>query len=175
VNRKKWSIILAIFILVQDAAISSSAFPAINYPLTQIKVYQNSVDRSFKKIYDSVCMGLAIYKSDVINRSSKEDLINIFSRIVSIPGIKFDLENIDILKKGWTRYYPFSIDGKSFIMRIFLTAEKLYQPSVTVLYEGSVENPAVTFQVLPSLNEILADCKIAPRRTYSTHQVDSSS
>lgn len=174
-NRKKWLSALAIFILVQDAAIPHSLFSAVNHPLTQIKVCENSVDRSFKKIYDSVCMGLAIYKLDVTGRSSKESLIDTLGKIVSPPGIRFDLKNADVLKKGWTRYYPFSIDGKNFIMRIFLTAERPYQPPVAVLYEGNIVNPAVTFQVLPSLNEILAECKIAPRRTYSTRQLDSSS
>lgn len=40
--------------------------------------------------------------------------------------------------------------------------------------EGRIEDPAIVFQVLPLLNEILSGCKIKPLYTYSTRQVDSS-
>ena len=172
-NKRKSPILLAIVLLLCDVA-SPSVMSAANFPLTQIKVNTESPDKCFKKIYESLCFGLSIYKSDVIHRHSKESLIRDFGKAALNPSISFDLENIDVVKKGWTRYYPFSIDGKSFIMRIFLTEEKLFQPAVPVLYEGSITNPAVTFQVLPSLNEILSDCRIKPTRAYSTRQVDSS-
>lgn len=173
-NKRRWCVFLAMFFLLSDLTFSQIA-SATNYPLTQIKVTANCPDVLFKKIFDSICFGLSVYKSDVIGQFTKEALIKNFGKVVLNPSISFDLENIDIIKKGWTRYYPFSIDGKSFILRIFLTEEKAYQPAVAILYEGNIQNPAVTFQVLPSLNEILADCKIKPSRTYSTHQVDSSS
>jgi len=174
VNKSKCCAALVIFFLLFDVVIPSLS-SAINYPLTQIKVDPDTVDRSFKKIYDSVCFALSVYVSDVIGRSSKEDLIKNFSRIALHPGIRFDLENMDIIKKGWTRYYPFSIEGKEFIMRIFLTSERSYQPPAPVLYEGSIATPAVTFQVLPSLNTILSDCKIKPRQSYSISEVARSS
>lgn len=173
-SKRKWFLLLAIFFLLHDVTFSSTA-TAINYPLTQIKVNPDCPDKFFKKIYDSICFGLSVYRLDAIKGCSKEDLIKNLGNVILNPSIRFDLENIDIIKKGWTRYYPFSIDSKNFIMRIFLTEEKLYQPDAPVLYEGSIVNPAVTFQVLPSLNEILADCKIKPTRIYSTRLVDSSS
>lgn len=64
--------------------------------------------------------------------------------------------------------------GKDFIMRIFLKEDNRRQQALPILYEGRIEDPAVVFQVLPSLNEILSSCKIKPRCTYSTRQVDSS-
>lgn len=173
-DKRKWSAVLVVFFLLSDVIIPSVS-TAVNYPLTQIKVDPDTVDRSFKKIYDSICFALSVYVSDVIERSSKESLVRNFSQVVLHPSIRFDLENMDIIKKGWTRYYPFSIDGKEFIMRIFLTSERSYMPDAPILYEGSITNPAVTFQVLPSLNEILSDCKIKPQRTYSVSEVSRSS
>ena len=173
-NKRKWSILSAIFFLVQCLS-PCEIFSAANFPLTQIKVDSNSQDQYFKKIYDSICAGLFIYRLDVIERHAKENLIKDFGNAILKSEVKFDLENIDIGKKGWTRYYPFSIGDKNFIMRIFLTGELYYQPKARVLYEGTLSNPAVTFQILPSLNDILSDCKIKPFKTYSTAQVDRSS
>ena len=174
VNKRKWFAVLVVFFLLSDVIIPSVS-TAANYPLTQIKVDPDTVDKAFKKIYDSVSFALSVYVSDVIERSSKESLIRNFSQVVLHPSIRFDLENIDVIKKGWTRYYPFSIDGKEFIMRIFLTSERSFLPDAPILYEGSIMNPAVTFQVLPSLKEILSDCKIKPRQVHSSPEVLRSS
>ncbi|MCX5668155.1 MAG: hypothetical protein NTY34_07615 [Candidatus Omnitrophica bacterium] len=173
-SKKKWSGILAVFFLVQSIMLPPMA-SAVNYPLTQIKTDSNYPDGYFKKTYDFIRFGLLLYKLDAIGRSSKEDLISNAGKMILSPGISFDLDNIDVVRKGWTRYYPFSIDGKDFIMRIFLTAERSYQPEAPILYEGSITNPAVTFQVLPSINEIISGCKIQPRRTYSSAEVNRSS
>ncbi len=172
-DKRRWSIPLAIFILLCDVA-SPYVISAANFPLTQIKVNTPAPDSFFKKIYNSIYVGLSIYKSDAVQQHSKERIIENFKKLCDFSGVSFDLENIDIIKKGWTRYYPFSVDGRSFIMRIFLTEEKYFQPVAPVLYEGSIVNPEVTFQILPSLNDILSDCKIKPTRTYSTRQVDTS-
>ena len=173
-GKGKWFLLLSIFFLLHDVTFSSTA-AAINYPLTQIKVNPDCPDKFFKKIYDSICFGLSVYRLDAIKGCSKEDLIKNLGNVILNSSVRFDLENIDIIKKGWTRYSPFSIDNKNFIMRIFLTDEKLYQPDAPVLYEGSIESPAVTFQVLPSLNEILSDRKIKPHKTYSSFEVARSS
>jgi len=71
-------------------------------------------------------------------------------------------------------YYPFFINDKELMMGIFLTQEKLYQHAAPILCEGNIEDHGGTFQTLPSLNEILADCKIKPHQFYSTYLVDSS-
>jgi hypothetical protein len=148
-------------------------------PITQIKVGAGPSDNFFKEIYESVCVGLSIYKMDVIEKYTKEKITTDFraghGRAGCGKSVRFDLKNIDIGKKGWTRYYPFSIGNKDFLMRIFLTSELHYQPNVKVLYEGSLRDPAVTFQVLPSLGELLSDCNIKPFKTYPTSQVDRSS
>lgn len=173
-SKKKWSIILAIFFLVQATALPPSALSA-NYPLTQIKIDSGSPDQSFRTIYDAVCKGLFLYELDALNRAPVDQILRDHGRMLTGSDVKFDLANMDIGKKGYTRYYPFAIGEKNFIMRIFLTSERRYQHQVTVLYEGNIENPALTFQVLPSLNEILSSCRIKPIRTFSTRNVDSSS
>lgn len=165
---------LVIFFLCA-LTIPSKVLSDTNFPLTQIKVDSVSSDNFFKNIYESVYTGLSIYKLDAIEKYTKEMIITNSQYGARNSLIRFDIENIDIGKKGWTRYYPFSIGDKNFIMRIFLTEELQYQPNVRVLYEGTIEEPAVTFQILPSLNDILLDCKIKPFRTYSTTLVDQSS
>ena len=127
-----------------------------------------------KKIYDAICMGVFLYELDTIARLSKEEIERSYPGLSLNSLVRFDLANMDLGKKGWTRYYPFSIGNKAFIMRIFLTAERAYQPSAPVLYEGSIADPAVTFQILPSINEMISGCKIKPRQIYSSSEVNHS-
>ena len=127
-----------------------------------------------KKIYDAICLGVFLYELDTIERLSKEEIERNYSGLSLNSEVRFDLANMDLGKKGWTRYYPFSVGNKAFIMRIFLTSERAYQPSAPILYEGSIANPSVTFQVLPSLNEILAECKIRPLKLYYSSSASRS-
>lgn len=63
----------------------------------------------------------------------------------------------------------------SIILAIFfLKGELQCQPVARVLYEGRLTKPAVTFQTLPKLSDILSDCKIEPVKTYLSTQVDRS-
>ena len=171
---KRWSVFLVVFFLIQYIT-PPDVLSGINFPLTNIKVDSNSPDHFFKNIYESIYLGLSIYRLDAIEKYTREKLITDLGDACLKSDIRFDLKNIDMGKKGWTRYYPFSIGDKNFIMRIFLTEELRYQPEVKILYEGRLESPAITFQILPSLNEILSDCGIKPFRAYSSSQVDGSS
>ena len=45
---------------------------------------------------------------------------------------------------------------------------------VPILYEGTIVKASVTFQVLPSINEILSGCKIKPYQIYSSSEVNRS-
>ncbi len=173
-SKKKWSLLLAVFFMVQSIT-SSSILSFESSPLnppTNIDV--NYSDPVMKKVYDAICLGIFLYELDTIKRLSKEDVERSCSGLLLNSLVRFDLANMNMGKKGWTRYYPFSIDGKNFIMRIFLTAERLYQPAAPILYEGGISNPAVTFQVLPSLNEILSDCKVKPLKLYYSSSASRS-
>ncbi len=165
-SKKKWSLLLAIFFLVQSIT-SSSILSFENSPLNPpTNIDANYSDGVVKKIYNAICLGVFLYELDTIGRLSKEEIERSYPGSLLNSEVRFDLANMGLGKKGWTRYYPFSVGNKAFIMRIFLTAERAYQPSVPVLYEGALADPAVTFQILPSLNEILSDCKIKPLKLY---------
>jgi len=171
-KKNRWLAFLVVFFLIQYFA-PSETFSEPNILLPQLKTVADPSDPMFKEIYQSVYTGLSIYMLDVTGCCTKEKLM---AGLESAPGgpVKFDIENMDLGKKGCTRYYPFSIEDKNFIMRICLTEELRYQPKVKVLYEGTLVSPPVTFQVLPSVNDILSDCKIAPFKIYSSSQVDRS-
>ena len=94
--------------------------------------------------------------------------------MLSDSGVRFDFAHIDLMRRGWTRYYPFSVGRKMFIARIFLTKEAGFQPKVTVISELAVEDLGVTLQILPGIDEILKDRKITPNKTYSPYQADKS-
>jgi hypothetical protein len=121
-----------------------------------------------------------MYNLDALQGQSKEVIQTKYGAFIrAFPGIKFDLNEMDIGKKGCTRYYPFWIYGKGFIFRIFLTSEATMRsreiPVDKVLYEGTMRNGEITFQILPDIKEILKDCKIVKSRDpYPTHEVDSS-
>ena len=170
----KRSLIILLICFFSQQIIFLPASSATDYSLLQAKINSGYPDGLFGKIFGMVCFGVDLYIADAIKHHNKQDLISEYEDAALSRGIGFDFGSFDIKKKGYTRYYPFLIGGKSFILRIFLTDEKCFQPEMKVLYEGSIENPAVTFQVLPSLNEILADCKIKPRPVYSPETVTRS-
>ena len=94
--------------------------------------------------------------------------------VFSGSDVRFDFEHIDLMKKGWTRYYPFSVGEKRFVARIFLTKEAAFQQGLPVMSEIVIEDSGVTLQILPSIDEILKDCKIKPNRIYPSSQADKS-
>lgn len=156
-NKRRLSIALTVFFLVQ-VILPIRSFSATGSPLSEAKL-PNSC---FKQLYNILCLSLAIYKSDALQNCSREDIARMYGNSLFNSEVRFDLANIDMGKKGWTRYYLFSVGEEQFIARVFLTAERPYQPKVSVLYEASVMNPAVTVQVLPGLNTILEQCRIKP-------------
>jgi hypothetical protein len=134
--------------------------------LPQTRVNINDPDLYFAGKYGIVHQALFIYKLDAIRKLQKEDILDSYREAVKGPEKPvFDVKNMDIGRKGWTRYYPFSINGKNLTVRIFLTKERYYQPELPVLYEGSVNDPEVTFQVVPDIKDILKDCHIKPYQT----------
>lgn len=163
-NRKRVPIILAVFFLVQVIA-SSQVSPqetCILNPPTKVSL--NNSDIPFEYLVETMSLALWFYKLDAIERYPKDALIRKYGGTIVNPKVRFYLERGG--KKGWTRYYPFSIGRRHFIARIFLTEERPYQPEVPILFESVMQNPAVTVQILPSLNEILKECKISPRDLY---------
>ncbi|MCK4462771.1 MAG: hypothetical protein KAU58_00495, partial [Candidatus Omnitrophica bacterium] len=162
-------------------AFTQDLLPGIISITPAAKVSLNKPEISVLKRYDIyiLCMGLLIYKLDAIEKCPK-DIIK--QRITSqydrsffdLSGVNFDLENIDYFRtKGFTRYYPFYANEKPFVIRIFRTDEKYFQPDVEILYEGSIKNPPVTFQISKGVNAILEHCKLKPQQMPSQSQAET--
>jgi len=118
---------------------------------------------------------------DVYKRHAKDEIVKMMSefegnKFFSLDMIDFDVDNIHYFgKKGYTRYYPFYVNKRPYILRIFRTDEHHFQPDVEILYEGKMSSPAVTLQILDGVNCILKDCDMAPRAKYSQRLVESAS
>ena len=172
--KKRTAIIAVIFFLVQVILLTGMA-PAETLPpnpLTEINT--GGANIPFKDTCNFLCMALSLYRSDAFNGLPKEELTRIYSPMLSDSGVRFDFAHMDLMKKGWTRYYPFSVGEKSFVARIFLTKEALFQPKLQVVSELAIENFGVTIQILPGIDEILNDCKVKPNKAYNSFLSDSS-
>ena len=171
----KKTAIIAVTFFVAQAILLAGMTPAETYyqnPLTQINTGGDNLQ--FKATCSFLCTVLSLYKSDAFNKMSKEELINRYGPALSGSEVRFDLEHIDLMKKGWTRYYPFSVGEKRFVARIFLTKETAFQQGLPVISEIVIEDSGVTLQILPGIDEILKDCKIKPNRIYPSFQADKS-
>jgi hypothetical protein len=165
---------LILFFLVQGISIPGLSAETLSLnPPTRVSLNESQL--CIKNICDIYYLGLFIYKMDAKNRQSKDDIIDKYSGFISnFSSVKFDLEHMDIGKKGWTRYYPFSINGMNFIARVFLAREHQFQPKVKVLFEAATSDSELIFQVLPGVNDILADCSIKPYNLYPRHETELS-
>ena len=176
-GKKNLSLILAFLFLVQGAAFTQDLLPGTMSFKPASKVSLNKPEISFLKKYDIYifCTALLIYKLDTVQRYPKaiikEKITNQYNNSdFGLSDVNFDLDNIDYFrKKGFTRYYPFYVNGEPFIIRIFRTDEKHFQPDpdIEILYEGSVKNPPVTFQILKGVNAILEHCRLTPQQMPS--------
>lgn len=176
-NKKKLSGILTIFFLVPFISpIDLSAETFALRPYTKVSL--NDSDPIFRYSNDAVIVGVTLYKLDAFKRLPKADIVKYYDeKLKSFSSVQFDLRSSAIKEnKGFTRYYPFSASGKDFIIRIFLTEEAALRTNdlggdLPVLYEGKLDDPEVTFQILPPLSEILSHHKtepITPRRSTET-------
>ena len=172
---KKITAVMAVTLFVVQAILLTGPAPAESLPsnpLTEINT--SGANLPFKDTCNFLCMALSLYRSDAFKGMTKEELITAYSPMLSGSDVRFDLARVDLMKKGWTRYYPFSVGEKSFVARIFLTKEAYFQPKVQVLSELAIEDSGVTIQVLPGIDEILNDCKIKPNKACYSFLADSS-
>ena len=172
--KKRTAFFAVTFFLVQIITLAGIS-PAENLspnPLTEIHV--NGTNPQFKDACNILCMALSLYRSDAFARLPKEELVKIYSPLLLNSAVRFDLEHLDTGKKGWTRYYPFSVGDKSFIARVFLTKEAGFQQKVPVISEIVIENFGVTLQIVPGISEILNDCRIKPAKIFASSLSDKS-
>ena len=178
-NRKISSIILTIFLLVQSISICElSAGTGLLSPPTKVSLNESQV--CIKPLCETICLALLIYKLDAREGYSKEIIRREYGEFINRSSeVHFDLNNIDMGRKvfrkgGWTRYYPFSVGPRQFIIRIFLYEERYCQPWVPAIYEDRTSGGELVFQILPGINELLKDCRIKPNNLSLESPVNTS-
>ena len=170
---KKITAVIAVTLFLVQAILLAGTVPAESLspnPLTEINA--SGANLPFKDTCNFLCMALSLYRSDAFKGMSKEELVKVYSPILSGSDVRFDFAHIDLIRKGWTRYYPFSVGEKRFVARIFLTREASFQPVITPISELLVEDSGVTLQILPGINDLLADHKIKPIKIVSPSPAD---
>lgn len=117
------------------------------------------IKENFASEFNILAFALGMYYLDTEARFSKdmikEHLLENNTFCQEELNIAFDIDNMDFNKKGFTRYYPFVLRDKSFIIRIFDVDEKHYLPDFETFYEGTFENSEIGFQIIPGIKEIL--------------------
>ena len=178
-TRSKSIIIVACLFLVQTQVARAQDLGTSSLNLVE-KVSPTSlhVKEIFASEFNILTFALGMYQMDTEDYLSKEDIKEKLIKNQSFCerqfNVVFDLDNIDFNKKGLTRYYPFTLNDKSLVIRIFNINEKYYLPDLKVFYEGTFEDSEVGFQIIPGVKEILASqrtkrFKIANPFLYTTH------
>jgi len=175
VRKSSTLLIAAVFFPVQvflQSSPSAHAENSILNPPSEIAIAKTG--SSLKSEWSAIRAALSIYELDAVRKLSKDKLIEECVSLLSGSDVRFEVDRIDMMRKGWTRYYPFYIGDRAFIARIFLTKEASFQARVPVITELYIRSPAVTLQILPGASEILNDCKIKPHSIYSSSLADKS-
>lgn len=177
-NKGKLLIIVCLFLVHTSgaAALDIRTFP-IN-PVKKVSPTETSIKEAFARQFNILAFALGIYRLDAGERMSKEEIKKRLAGDVALwnetISLAFDLDNIDLKKKGFTRYYPFTVEGKDFIIRIFDMKERHYLPDFEIFYEDVFKESKIGFQIIPGVNTILEGKKIEKAQfpnpaAYSTH------
>jgi hypothetical protein len=167
VKRKKLSGVLAVLFLIQVISLPQY----LNAETFSLNPASRISEPSFQQISTAVCLAVLFYKQDVLSPVSRQDIISGFTKLNG-GDVRFDIRKI--ARDGLVSLYPVTIAGRDFLIRIFLSAKDVEPPPVKILFEIKIDNPPVTCQILPSINDILKSCEIKPHKVYSTHQVEIS-
>ena len=169
-TKKRLLSVIVVFFLIQIASpggVSRAQNAALSPPILITEHY-------FKEVYAAVSVAIAVYKSDAIDGNAEEEIADKYGGAIPGLDIKFDFNRTDMVRKGWTRHYPIVIHAERFIVRIFLTEERAYQPQLPILFEMQIRDPAVTCQILADINSILGDENMKPYRISSERQAARS-
>jgi hypothetical protein len=132
----------------------------------------------FNQLLTAVRTGVAIYRLDAMGECPKADLKAKCEAITAAnPLPSFDISKMDLGKKGWTRYYSFSIGNRDLIIRIFLTGEYEYQitiPDEDIILQASRKDIGITYQVFTGVNAILKNSRIKPHAPFDPKRTGSS-
>ena len=132
----------------------------------------------FNQLLNAVRIGKIIYGMDAFDRLPSSDLKEKLAALSSgVPGPVFDEASIDFKKKGFTRHYFFTIDGRNMIMRLCLTSELRLQPEILdkdIIVKGEIADLKATYQVF-DMNSLFEGRKIQPRATFHSRESERSS
>lgn len=164
-NKDKLLLILICLFLVHATVATSSNIGTSPLRLNQkVSPIETSQALTFLKEFNVLTFALGLYQLDARERLSKakiKEKMTLDSTIWEREfGISFDLDNIDFKRKGFTRYYPFTVNGKDFIIRIFDVREKHRMPKFEVFCEGIFEDSKIGFQIIPGVKTILKSKRI---------------
>lgn len=132
----------------------------------------------FSQLLTAVRIGKIIYRMDAFERLSADCLRKELDFLSRDSGERiFDADCIDFMKKGFTRHYLLTINGKSLVMRICLTSELRLQPEIPdkdIVVKGEIESVKATYQVFDiiALTEVQ---KPQPRPTFHSIETERSS
>lgn len=157
------SIIVCLFLVPSQIASTQDIgtyLRSVNQKVSSIETKKTDI---FIRDFNILSFALGLYNLDAKERLTK---VEIKERLAKEPallrdkfGVSFDMDKIDFKKKGFTRYYPFSVSGKDFIIRIFDINEKHYLAECQVVYEGAFEKSSLGFQIIPGIKTILDEKK----------------
>ena len=132
----------------------------------------------FSQLISAVRIVKIIYGMDVFDRLSTDTLKEKLSTLSLVAGGPiFDARNIDFRKKGFTRHYLFTIEGRSLIMRVCLTSELRFQPEILdkdIIVKGEIASLKATYQVF-DMSSLFEGRKIQPRTTFHFRETERSS
>jgi len=133
---------------------------------------------SFSQLLTAVRIGKIIYRMDAFENLSANVLRDKLAALSSGSGSPvFDVENIGFKKKGFTRYYMFTIDDRSLIMRICLASELGLQadiPERDIIVKGNIESIKATYQVF-DMGSLVKGRRIQPRAAFYPRELGRSS
>ena len=167
---KPFLIVLCLFLVHSsvDATLDIRTSP-IN-PIKKVSPIETNIKELFAREFNILTFALGIYQLDTKGGLTKEYIKEALADNVRTCKdsleVDFDLDNIDFRRKGFTRYYPFSVNGQDFIIRVFDLREEHYLPDFDIFYEGAFEESNIGFQIIPGIKTILKTTKAEKLHLY---------
>lgn len=166
--------IAAIFFLVQlilQTGYFARAETNLLNPPSEIDIART--DSLLKSEWGAIRAALDLYDADVNKKLPSGQLIEQAGLFLSGTGVRFHLDDMDAIRKGRTRCYPFSIGDRNFMVMI-CPKEARRHPGVPVLMELYIKKQGVILQIFPGVNDILNGLEIRPHRIPAPSPTDKS-
>lgn len=166
--------VAAIFFLVQailQTVSNARAESSILNPPSEINITQT--ESMLKSQWSAIRTALDLYDADVWKKLPSEQLIDQVDISLTGTSVRFHLDNIDEIRKGRVRCYPFSIGDKHF-MALICPKEARRKLDVPVLMELDIKKRGVILQIFPGVNDILKGREIKPHEPPSPSPTDKS-